>query len=102
MALDDRRGHAMSAPVYIRVERPEGYEDVCTELVVADFAEPSPHQRLWPYGDATAYVERLEAALVEYAVASDRYCDAGEPQSRYYGAQNAVLVLGREIAGREP
>lgn len=49
-----------------------------------------------------AHVERLEAALVEYAVASDRYCDAGEPQSRYYGAQNAVLVLGREIAGREP
>lgn len=48
------------------------------------------------------YVGRLEAALMEYAVASDRYCDAGEPQSRYYGAQNAVLVLGREIQGRKP
>lgn len=92
----------MSAPVYIRVFRHEGYEDVCSELVVSDFCEPSPHRRAWPYEDATGYVERLEAALMEYAEAARCYYDSGERQSRYYDAQNTVLALGREIAGRKP
>lgn len=47
-----------------------------------------------------ARVERLEAALSEYAQAHDHYCDAGERQSRWFDASNAVLALGREIAER--
>ena len=49
-----------------------------------------------------ARVERLEAALVEFAEAARCYYDSGERQSRYYDAENTVLALGREIAGRKP
>ena len=49
----------MTDPVYVRIERPEGYEDVCSELVIEDAIQHTA----FTIADATAEVERLREAL---------------------------------------
>lgn len=61
----------MADPVYVRIERPEGYEDVCSELVIED-AIPSTAFHI---ADATAEVARLREALRLFVAA----CDTAPP-----------------------
>lgn len=98
-------------------------------------SKPTPAAALRAYMDGTgelpfkfhetceallAHVERLEAALVEYAVAWDDYQASMWPKNRRKSpflvsyedtcakgdvankAEDAVRALGREIAGRKP
>ena len=65
----------MADPVYVRIERPEGYEDVCSELVIED-AIPSTAFHI---ADATAEVARLREALKEIDqkfLSDDNWTDA--------------------------
>jgi hypothetical protein len=65
----------MMRPVYVRIDRPEGYEEVCGELVISDAQIRLPHE------DVSEEISALESALASEQVrrtqAEDRLADVG-------------------------
>ena len=92
----------MADPVYVRIERPEGYEDVCSELVIED-AIPSTAFHI---ADATAEVARLRKALKEIDQKTGHFGEAPPPPEwmpmlsliAWVGRTARAALAGQEVA----
>lgn len=98
--MDDAEGMgAMSAPDpaaslrdFVAIDKSESVSDSAWAVARRGFTESAP--------DLLAYVERLEAALIDYAKAHDDY--EGYTVGFAGSAKQRILALGCEIRERKP